>query len=251
MCTLILFHRVWPGYPWVVASNRDEALDRPAEGARWRPSNPTSTSFGAKDHGPIFAPRDLQAGGTWMGATKAGLFVGLTNRFSTITAAPRSRGELVAYGLGESRAYEAVQRVRGLDLSQYAGFHFVAADETAAFRCIWDPAEAAPMIMELTPGPHIVTERSFGAAPSGREDYLKPKVAALLDATSPDWEAMKGILRHQDSSGFDSVCVELPDRNYGTRSSALVAFDGQALQWAQADGPPCRTEFEPLLGFGP
>jgi len=69
MCTLIVLHRCVPGRPLVVAANRDEFLDRPAAGPALR----------MRDSGPILAPLDLEAGGTWLGLNGRGVFAGLTN----------------------------------------------------------------------------------------------------------------------------------------------------------------------------
>ena len=69
MCTLIVDFQQHPDAPVVVAANRDEALDRPATGLRHWPGE------------PFLAPRDERAGGTWLGLTRSGMFVGVTNRF--------------------------------------------------------------------------------------------------------------------------------------------------------------------------
>ncbi|ELK45622.1 hypothetical protein D320_21146, partial [Haloferax sp. BAB-2207] len=72
MCTLILAWQVFEDAPVVVAANRDEQLGRPAEPPRrWENGD-----------GPaIVAPRDAEAGGTWVGYNDAGVFVGITNRW--------------------------------------------------------------------------------------------------------------------------------------------------------------------------
>ena len=54
----------------VLAANRDEYLDRAAE-------KPTLRRSGNRT---VLAPRDLQAGGTWLGLNDAKLFAALTNR---------------------------------------------------------------------------------------------------------------------------------------------------------------------------
>ena len=68
MCTLVLVVPE-PGGVLQVAANRDEFLARPAD-----PPTPSAD-------GRWLAPRDRQAGGTWLGVNRAGLFVGVTNRF--------------------------------------------------------------------------------------------------------------------------------------------------------------------------
>ena len=103
----------------MVAANRDEWRDRPAEPARWWP-----------DHPELYAGRDLKAGGTWMGVTRGGRFAAITNfrdpadRRSTA----RSRGELVTeflLGSQSPAAYLAGLAARSAD---YNGFNLVAGD---------------------------------------------------------------------------------------------------------------------------
>src|SRR5262245_11355229 len=122
MCTLILLDRVVPGVPVVVAANRDEYLARKSgPPVLWRPGQARGAAF--------VAPRDLEAGGTWMGINENGLFVGLTNRRAEIPdRARRSRGLLVQDALGE-RDVDAVLASLGSDLPQrYNPFHLLAAD---------------------------------------------------------------------------------------------------------------------------
>jgi uncharacterized protein with NRDE domain len=67
-------------------ANRDEFYARPTAPAHWWP-----------DHPDIWAGRDLQAGGTWLGMSRTGRFAALTNvREGGARSGGRSRGELVA-----------------------------------------------------------------------------------------------------------------------------------------------------------
>src|SRR5450432_1638658 len=86
MCLIVLAWRAAAEYPLVVAANRDEWRERPAEAARWWP-----------DHPELLAGRDLQAGGTWMGITRGGRFAAVTNFRdpSDKRSTARSRGGLV------------------------------------------------------------------------------------------------------------------------------------------------------------
>ena len=79
MCTLIAIHRTVTGAPLVVAANRDEYLDRPAEGP----------SIHEKPGGPVLAPRDVRAGGTWLGINPMGVFAGVTNRRAELSTTER------------------------------------------------------------------------------------------------------------------------------------------------------------------
>jgi len=83
MCLLIFAHRVCPGYPLVLAANRDEFYARETAVSTFWPQQPT-----------LLAGKDLQQGGTWMGITRQGRFAAITNyRDPAATRdAPRSRG---------------------------------------------------------------------------------------------------------------------------------------------------------------
>src|SRR3989442_12162909 len=87
MCTLIAFWRSVPGYDLVIGMNRDESAMRPAD--------PPSILEGTP---VIVAPRDRQAGGTWLGASGTGLLVALSNRRGRISTAPRSPGQFLPRG---------------------------------------------------------------------------------------------------------------------------------------------------------
>ncbi len=59
MCLIVFAWQVIPNMPLLAAGNRDEFYDRPASPADWW-----------HDHPQIYAGRDLQGGGTWMGVTR-------------------------------------------------------------------------------------------------------------------------------------------------------------------------------------
>ena len=66
MCTLAVFHRVFPSHPLVVAANRDEYLARAAAPPTLLREAPVRAVGGL----------DLAAGGTWLGLAETGLVVG-------------------------------------------------------------------------------------------------------------------------------------------------------------------------------
>ena len=76
MCTLALLVPP-PGGVLQVAANRDEWLKRPA-------AAPAVWTEG------WLAPKDLEAGGTWLGLNAQGLFVGVTNRAGIHRASDRA-----------------------------------------------------------------------------------------------------------------------------------------------------------------
>jgi uncharacterized protein with NRDE domain len=93
VCTLVIAWQVLADAPVAVAANRDEALARPAEPPELIEGDPA-----------IVAPRDAEAGGTWLGYNDRRLLVGLSNRWTEAEiAGERSRGLLVRDLLGSTR----------------------------------------------------------------------------------------------------------------------------------------------------
>jgi uncharacterized protein with NRDE domain len=57
MCLIVFAWQVVPAVPLIAAANRDEYYQRATAPAAW------------PEHPQIYAGRDLQAGGSWMGIT--------------------------------------------------------------------------------------------------------------------------------------------------------------------------------------
>jgi uncharacterized protein with NRDE domain len=247
MCTLIVATRVWQSAPLVVAANRDERLGRPAR----------APALVAQAGVRFFAPRDLQAGGSWLGINAHGVFVGITNRFTgrASAKASRSRGLLVLDALAEDSAAHAVRRIATEAPSRHDPFHLVMADAGEA-HLVWSDGDTVRH-ERLAPGFHVVTERSLGAASSARVQRLQHELPALFGPRRPAPERWMDLLRTHAADGLEGTCVHLPSHGYGTRSSTIVEI-GRApadVRWWHADGPPCTTEFadlsaelRPLLG---
>jgi len=227
MCTIIVALQVWAGRPLVIASNRDEALDRPAIEPRvWAPGEVASRR--------VLAPRDSRAGGTWLGVNDAGLFVGITNRRAPNEPGRRTRGELVFDALGAADHRAARARLVSLDARDYNPFHLLFADRGGASVLWSDGARLHELALE--PGIHWITERSFGAGVSERHATLGRWAKAAVSEPAPDVEGWRATLADHrphgsrdhppaaDAVGFDSLCVHAQPFNYGTRSATLVEF---------------------------
>jgi uncharacterized protein with NRDE domain len=234
MCTLIALHRCTPDAPLVVAANRDEYIDRPAEGPALR--------GGASL--PWVAPRDLRAGGTWFGVNGAGLFAAVTNRPVALRdESRRSRGHVVLEALAAPSAREAARRLRCTPAGRHNPFNLLVADAEEAFVIVY---EDAPSLLELRPGPHVI-------ANADPDDRRVPKVARLFEraeaaAALPAAERLQslaGLLRSHDGGRgpLDDACIHAGA--YGTRSAALLSLGAAGEErLLYADGPPCRTPFE-------
>jgi len=219
-----------PGRPLVVAANRDEFLARPAEGPAIREGR----------SGRYLAPRDLAAGGTWLGLNDRGVFVGLTNLRPAIAedvdpdapavAKPglRSRGEVVMAALEAGSAVEAAETLGELEIGAYNAFQLLVADEREASLAVY---REGPEIISLQPGVHVVgnvDDRSGcdvsvgpvpGAGERGRPEAAtrEPRIRKLsrvrervekmrLQAGQDLFEGLAGICReHVGGVGGQSV----------------------------------------------
>ncbi|MDH3213164.1 MAG: NRDE family protein [Myxococcales bacterium] len=240
MCTLIALHRCVPGAPLVVAANRDEFSARPAEGPALRRT----------PHGPIVAPLDLRAGGTWLGLNAAGLFAAVTNRrCESPDPGRRSRGLLVLDALAADSADQAAERMEKLATGTYNPFTLFVADRRSAFAvtCV-----DSPSLLELRPGVHVIGNADPAkTTPKSERLRKKTEAAASGDAASL-LDRLATICRDHDGGGdpLQDACVHAGE--YGTRSSALLMLADAGAERALrfVDRAPCAAEYEdftPLL----
>ncbi|MDN5850005.1 MAG: NRDE family protein [Nitrococcus sp.] len=114
MCLLLLAYRVHAGYPIILAANRDEFHERAAAPAHWW------------DEPRIFAGRDREAGGTWMGVSRGGRIAAVTNYRDPSITEPgvASRGELPVAALAGRDEDKLLEYFRG-EGHRYNGFNLL------------------------------------------------------------------------------------------------------------------------------
>lgn len=119
MCLILFAWRQHPDYPLVIAANRDEFHQRPS----------APLDYWADP--PILAGRDLQAGGTWLGADARRRMAAVTNlRGALLPTQARSRGDLTREFLaGGESASDYARRVHA-ERRQYSGFNLLLADSS-------------------------------------------------------------------------------------------------------------------------
>lgn len=219
----------------MVAANRDELLTRPSEGFARRSDGPL----------PILAPRDQVAGGTWMGLNAAGVFVAITNRAGLPPdLEKRSRGLLVRDALAHDSADMAAAQLAEVGAGTHNAFHLLMADARSAF-LVWDDGKQVTH-EELTPGFHVITERSFDAAPTHRPMRIKDALRELEGKPYPGAAWFQDLLGRRDHDApMEGVCVLSPDGKYGTRSSTILEL-GERVRLLDRPGPPDLAEWVDL-----
>ncbi len=241
MCTLTLAWQVFDEAPVAVAANRDESLGREAAPPDRYREEPL-----------VVAPRDEVAGGTWIGVNEHGLVAGITNKWGSFgLQGDRSRGLLVADVLATDSARDAADLVADETAATgYEGFSLVVADASDAFCLVWN---GTLEIIAFDPGVHVVVNAAIDDrvdVPANRPDLARQQAAnarqvrAELRAKdgerATDWLERAGTVLGDHDYG---VCVH--GDGFGTRSSSLLAL-GSDASYRYADGPPCRTAYEPV-----
>jgi uncharacterized protein with NRDE domain len=222
MCLILVAWRVHPGYPLVVAANRDEFHRRPSAAAGPWPEDPR-----------VHGGRDLEAGGSWLGLREDGRFAAVTNvREPGVAKGGRSRGELTRdFLLGEAEPLAFAEAIDGPD---YSGFNLLLADRDSL--CYRSNRDGVARLLEPgiygvsnhlldTPWPKLATaKRRFQEllGPLDREGLFtlladRERVPdPLLPSTgvSLEWERL-----------LSAIFVQSED--YGTRASTVLAVAAQ------------------------
>ncbi len=222
MCLIVFAWKLLPDCPLVLAANRDEFFIRPTQPANWW-----------EDHPDVYAGRDLQAGGTWLGIDRRGRFAALTNirNGGTPKLDKRSRGELVAeYLRGDLAPQDYLEQVRA-DADEYNGFNLIFGDER---ELLWISNESDTAFRTLEPGIYGLSNGSLDT-PWPKVVKAKAQFASLLCQGAPDdayFEMLTDTTRASDSRLPDTgvsldwerllspICIDSPE--YGTRASTLL-----------------------------
>ncbi|MBE0506479.1 MAG: NRDE family protein [Marinospirillum sp.] len=227
MCLLALSWQQHHEYPLLLAANRDEFHARP-----------TLPAGNWPDYPDLIGGRDLQAGGSWMLASRSGQWAALTNvrdgrRMGESGQA--SRGELVLRAMQQPPEVTAqwLQKVG----QNYAGFNLLWGDATQA----WFFSNQQPKpAQQLQPGLYLLSNASLNTDwPKTRrlkqamQNLLQQQschpqqlFATLLDTTPAVDPDLPNTHIGLEKERFLSP-VFIRGEDYGTRASTLL--------WQQAD----------------
>jgi uncharacterized protein with NRDE domain len=255
VCLLIVLSRVVPGWPLLVAANRDERLDRPAEPLTLLRSNGPRTAGG----------RDLMAGGTWLALNDHGVVAGLTNKPAEEGRDPskRSRGEIPLALTAAATAWDGVSSFqRSASPGDYNPCWALVGDRSSLYYV--DVTQSAGVrSVELSPGIHVLENKAM-AEPSVKADHVLQllgdvrglrvdRVQARLRRVMTDHHINQAPADDSDRAQLASLasacCVHA--EHYGTRSSILIRLPASSSKppevWA-AEGAACT---HPLLKAAP
>ncbi|MPR02457.1 hypothetical protein F0169_10490 [Pseudomonas sp. MAFF 212408] len=202
MCLIVFAWRPGHAQPLIVAANRDEFYARPSLPLAQWPDVPE-----------VYAGRDQEAGGTWLGVNAAGRFAALTNiRDPHQPPARKSRGELVARFLsGLQPIGEYLADVNGRSI-EYAGFNLLVGTPDE----LWHYNANQPEPVRLEPG-------VYGLSNAGLDTpwpkLLKAKAALNELLENPQPQALLALLSDPHTAPF----AELPDTGVGLATESLLS----------------------------
>jgi uncharacterized protein with NRDE domain len=262
MCTVLILRNVHPEWPLVLAANRDEFLARPAHGPKVLSESPR-----------VVGGQDVERGGTWMGVTHEGVFVGLTNQRGArnLGVAPRSRGEVVLKAL-QAGSVEAIERYLGtLPAPEFLPFNLLYGNADVLRVAYARPGHERLLHEDVPDGVHVLPNDSL-------DNQALPKVqrahalAAALAAPVRPWpelaEGLKAALSDHALPPLDAATGPLAETGlpaaflqqlqalcihteaYGTRSSAIVALaPGRVGHYLATDTAPCQGGWRDVTGL--
>lgn len=241
MCTLHLFFQVFPGEPILFAANRDEILDRAWSGPEMLSSVPR-----------IWGPRDLVAGGTWLGVNEAGVLVSLANHEGTLrrdSASLCTRGAVVLETLRHGTAEEA-RRFAEWAAPVCKAYTLLVADPRRAV--VIDHGPEGTQTYRLLPGCHVITNARFRDPedPKARRSLARMGDLAARNGTPTERELAQFLADHEPSGPEqDPLCVHpVPPSRFGTSSASVIRIgpSGEVRKFLLSVGPPCRNPLQEL-----
>ena len=254
MCLIAFAWSASERFPFVIAANRDEFLQRPtAPLSRWQ--TPANIS--------VLSGRDRQDGGTWMGFSPSCRFAMLTNvraQQAKPHAHPISRGGLALSWLESDLPVTAW--AQSIDAQRYQGFNLIVGDwntkqchylSNQAFLKPFEPlahtkpAQSAPNFVatEMPRGAIYGLSNAALDTPWPKTQRLKAALQASLDGQETQQliahnlqaleDCNKPSAAHLPSTGvpaelelaLSSAYVSHPENapTYGTRTSLVAVFE--------------------------
>lgn len=194
MCLIVFAYKTVPGLPLLLAANRDEFYNRPAEPAALR--------------GEVICGIDLKAGGTWLGVTRSGRFAALTNYrdLKNIKKDAPSRGALVMNFLeGKATPAEYTSALIGRS-GAFNGFNLLVMehDEMIWYSNITGKAEI------LKPGIYGLSNARLNT-PWRKNTLAKQGLAGLISRGSTTDDELLALMQDRAHAPDD----ELPDTGAG------------------------------------
>jgi uncharacterized protein with NRDE domain len=222
MCLILFAWRQHRDYPLIMIANRDEYYARPTRDAHWW------------DETPVFAGRDLEAGGTWLGVNRRGRLAAVTNVREPGAMKPgkKSRGALTQNFLSGDATPETFLQELAPDDRDYAGFNLLLGDEQG----LWFYSNRDHGMRNVDPGIYGISNGTFDE-PWPKLSSGKQELAAILNNEISPTDLMEILTDHQVAEDHElpqtgvSLDIErmlssrfIRSPEYGTRACSVITI---------------------------
>ena len=240
MCTIILLYKTVPGFPMIIAANRDEFINRSALAPHlWQSCRQGKTK-------KMFAGKDQQAGGTWLGINNHGVVAGLTN-YSTgyRDLSKASRGDIVLKCLAADNPVTAKKKLFPEETAQYNPFNLFCISPEEGFLYTNYPS---PRCRPINKGIHVLTNKDLDSEEDPKKNWIlqRLKAPAVPKEPKPLMALFSPILSAHGHEGTAEICIHL--KGYGTVSSSMIFIHQhwEESRYFYCQGAPCRKSFQDL-----
>jgi uncharacterized protein with NRDE domain len=220
MCLILFAYRQHADYPLIVIANRDEYYARPTRDAHWW------------QDADIFAGRDLEAGGTWLGVNQRGHFAAVTNvrEPGGMKSGKQSRGALTSnYLSGTDKAEDYLKQLENHD-QDYAGFNLLLGGAQE----LWFYSNREHEIKPIEPGVYGLSNGRFDE-PWPKLSSGKAELETLLSTQIDPLQLMEILTDHRVAGDHELPSTGVPldiermlssrfirSSEYGTRACSVV-----------------------------
>ncbi|MCP4392650.1 MAG: NRDE family protein [Gammaproteobacteria bacterium] len=223
MCLILFAYRQHADYPLLLMANRDEYYARPTRDAHWW------------EETPVFAGRDLEAGGTWLGINRQGRFAAVTNVREPGGMSPgkKTRGALTRDFLSADVPAETYLRDLAPRDRDYAGFNLLLGDDQG----FWFYSNRDHGILRIEAGVYGISNGAFDE-PWPKLSSGKQELAAMLNGEVAATKLMEILTDHQIAADHElpqtgiSLDIErmlssrfIRSAEYGTRACTVLTID--------------------------
>ena len=223
MCLILFAWQQHPDYPLIAIANRDEYYARPSRDAQWWEDD------------DIYAGRDLEAGGTWLGVNRRGHFAAVTNvrEAGGMQPGKRSRGDLTRDYLAASDDAETYLARLAPQDQEFAGFNLLLGDSSG----LWFYSNREQKIHRVEAGVYGVSNGAFDE-PWPKLKSGRAELSALLDGEIRHDQLMEILTDHRVAEDHElpNTGVELDIERllssrfirssaYGTRACSVITID--------------------------
>ena len=240
MCTIVLAWRNVNDADFVLAANRDELIERPAEPPVLLSRDPV-----------IIGGRDLVGGGTWLAVGEGERVCAVTNRRTGIKGemardpSRRSRGDIPVEALRRSER-EIPEFLAGLGSGRYNPVNVLYVSPSMAMAASLDDT-GPPRLTQLHLGLHVLTTGDIDDADSDKNRWLYTFANRTQQLAKNGFDleyALRDLMSRHDPASedpLDTVCIH--GDVYGTVSAATVIGAHGSVTYRHAQGRPCNTPF--------